>query len=154
MKTAFSLLALITAVADPSSRPARPDPDATAGAFFAVSVPDLKASAAWYTNNLDLRVVRELPPTNDVAVIILEGNGLLVELLQPLHAPAPPPAEHAPSYGFTKAGFFVRDFADVVARLRARGTEIAFGPFPAQSDQSANVIIRDNAGNLIQIFGQ
>lgn len=52
-----------------------------------------------------------------------------------------------------KAGFLVKDFDSAVDELRARGVTIAFGPFPAQNGQRANVLIRDNAGNLIQIFG-
>ena len=31
---------------------------------------------------------------------------------------------------------------------------IAFGPFPARPNQRANMIVKDNAGNLIQIFGR
>jgi hypothetical protein len=37
--------------------------------------------------------------------------------------------------------------------LEARDVEIAFGPYPARADQRANVIVKDNAGNLIQFFG-
>jgi len=57
-------------------------------------------------------------------------------------------------HGFFKAGFFVHDFGGAVTQLRARGVEIVVGPFPQRDDQKANVIIRDNAGNLIQIFGR
>jgi len=46
------------------------------------------------------------------------------------------------------------DFDGAVARLKARGVEIAFGPCPAREGQRANVLIRDNAGNLIQLFGR
>ena len=46
----------------------------------------------------------------------------------------------------------MKGFDSVVSQLRARGVEIAFGPFPARENQRANVLIRDNAGNLIQIF--
>ena len=41
----------------------------------------------------------------------------------------------------------VDDFEKTVAMLKARQVEIAFGPFP-------NVIVKDNAGNLIQFFGK
>lgn len=37
--------------------------------------------------------------------------------------------------------------------LQKRNVEIAFGPYPARKNQRANVIIRDNGGNLIQLFG-
>ena len=46
------------------------------------------------------------------------------------------------------------DFDKTLAILKARNVPIAFGPFPARPNQRANVIIRDNAGNLMQFFGQ
>jgi hypothetical protein len=52
-----------------------------------------------------------------------------------------------------KAGLMVDDFDGVLARLKARGVEIAYGLFPARPNKRANMIIRDNAGNLIQFFG-
>jgi len=42
----------------------------------------------------------------------------------------------------------------VLEVLRARWVDIAMGPFPARGGQRANVIVRDNAGNLIQLFGK
>ena len=44
--------------------------------------------------------------------------------------------------------------APPMAPRQARGAEIAFGPFPARDGQRANLIVRDNAGNLIQFFGK
>ena len=57
-------------------------------------------------------------------------------------------------HGVFKSGLIVEDFDRTVAALRSRGVEIAFGPFPKSSTQRANVIVRDNAGNLIQFFGR
>jgi hypothetical protein len=57
-------------------------------------------------------------------------------------------------HGFFKAGIVVDDFDKTLSALKARGVEIAIGPFPARGDQRANVIVKDNAGNLIQIFGK
>ena len=86
------------------------------------------------------------------AVTVLEGEGLTVELIQD---PSARPASGQPGsvHGFFKAGFAVKDLGKTLEQLRARGVEVAFGPFAAQDGQRANVIIRDNAGNLIQIFG-
>jgi hypothetical protein len=36
--------------------------------------------------------------------------------------------------------------------LRARRAEIVIGPFPARNSQPADLIVKDNAGNLIQFF--
>jgi hypothetical protein len=57
-------------------------------------------------------------------------------------------------HGVFKAGVIVEDFDRVIAQLRTRGVEIAFGPFPARDKQRANAIVRDNAGNLIQFIAK
>jgi len=112
------------------------------GAFFAVSVSDMKASAQWYQEKLGLKVVMD-----KAGVTVLEGSGLIVELVQ---QEAAAPAAKGP--GIFKAGVIVDDFDKTVAMLKARHVEIAFGPFPKRADQRANVIVKDNAGNLIQFF--
>jgi catechol 2,3-dioxygenase-like lactoylglutathione lyase family enzyme len=129
------------------------------GAFFALSVADLAASTAWYEEKLGLAVTLRVPPQGGAAVTVLEGGGLTVELLQldqarPLSAACPGVADPLFVHGIGKVGFVVKDFDGVVAELRARGVAIAYGPFPARDGQRANVIIRDNAGNLIQLFGR
>ena len=122
------------------------------GAFFALSVPDIQASSRWYSEKLGLKVTMTIPASDTPAVTVLEGGGLIVELIQ--HAQAVPLGrDPVLTHGFTKAGFVVQDFDRTLATLRQRGVEVAYGPFPARADQRANVIIRDNAGNLIQIFG-
>jgi catechol 2,3-dioxygenase-like lactoylglutathione lyase family enzyme len=133
----------------------------TTGAFFALSVADVQASARWYTEKLGLQAVMNVPHQAETksAVIVLRGGGLTVELVQ--HDDARPLRTAAPAakgdpvfvHGIFKAGVVVRDFDATVAQLRSRGVEIAMGPWPARADQPANLIIKDNAGNLIQIFG-
>jgi len=128
------------------------------GAFFALSVADIQASAKWYSEKLGLKVVMEVPKRERSAVIVLEGGGLVVELLQdddalPLSRAVPVLTGRQSVHGLFKAGVLVEDFEGTVAMLRARGVEIAYGPYPAREHQRANVIIRDNSGNLIQFFG-
>ena len=130
----------------------------TRGAFFALSVADLDASTRWYTEKLGLAVVMRPPKQDKSAVAVLEGGGLIVELLQrddatPLRQAAPSATANYLVHGFFKAGVIVDDLNATLTALRARGVEIAMGPFPASKDQRANAIIRDNAGNLIQFFG-
>jgi catechol 2,3-dioxygenase-like lactoylglutathione lyase family enzyme len=137
--------------------PSRADASApavnTSGAFFAISVPELEASIRWYTGKLGLRVVLRPPRYENTEVAILEGNGLIVELAQKGGATPRPGASDAVQ-GFYKVGAVVDDLDGLVSLLRARGVEIVMGPFPAQPGQRANVIVRDNAGNLIQFFGR
>jgi catechol 2,3-dioxygenase-like lactoylglutathione lyase family enzyme len=130
----------------------------TRGAFFALSVADLDASARWYAEKLGLTVVMRPPKQEQSAVAVLEGGGLIVELLQrddasPLRQAAPSATATYLVHGLFKAGVIVDDLNATLTALRARGVEIAMGPFPASKEQRANAIIRDNAGNLIQFFG-
>lgn len=120
------------------------------GAFFALSVPNLAESVQWYREKLGLAVVLEVREGFEVTV--LEGGGLVVELVRDAAA-QPRPERPDLVHGPFKAGFFVKDFDAVVKELRARNVTIAFGPFPARENQRANVLVRDNSGNLIQIFG-
>jgi catechol 2,3-dioxygenase-like lactoylglutathione lyase family enzyme len=130
----------------------------TRGAFFALSVADLDASTRWYSEKLGLAVVMRPPKQDKSAVAVLEGGGLIVELLQrddatPLRQAAPSVTANYLVHGIFKAGLIVDDLSATLTALRARGVEIAMGPFPASKEQRANAIIRDNAGNMIQLFG-
>ena len=121
------------------------------GAFWALSVADLAASTRWYSETLGLRVTLRMPPSNGAAVTVLEGGGLTVELLQ-LEGAAARVEGPERTLGYFKAGVVVEDLTRTLATLRARGAEVAMGPFPARDGQRANAIIRDNAGNLLQLF--
>lgn len=131
---------------------------ASTGAFFALSVADVNASAKWYSETLGLNVVMQPPKQDRSAVIVLEGGGLIVELIQhddavPLSKAAPGAKSNMLVHGMVKAGVIVADFDGTLAMLKTRHARIAFGPYPASATQRANVIIQDNAGNLIQFFG-
>lgn len=153
------LLSLLPLVAlAQSEKPAAPEPVTRPnGAFFALSVADLAKSTRWYEDMLGLVVKLRPEKSGPADVAILEGGGLLVELIQ--HDEARPLAEVAPgtkgelfTHGVFKAGVLVDDYEGTIARLRARGADFAFGPFPASAEQKANAIVRDNAGNLIQFI--
>ncbi len=123
------------------------------GAFFALSVHDLKASIAWYERVLGLRRTVVIPANEPiVGGAVLEGHGIVVELLQRSDATrGTSPAEL--TYGFAKVGLVVGDFDGTVAALRKRGVEFFSGPYAARPGMRANVMLRDNAGNMLQILG-
>ena len=156
------LLSLLTLPASTHAAPprsARAPVLAARGAFFALSVADVEASARWYVEELGLAVVMRTPMTSGAAVTVLEGDGLIVELIQ--HDDAVPLSQAAPSvkdrfrvHGLGKAGVMVADFDGTMRRLKQRGVPFLYGPFPARGNQRANVIIQDDSGNLIQIFGR
>jgi catechol 2,3-dioxygenase-like lactoylglutathione lyase family enzyme len=152
----FAFVALASSAAAPSA-PVEPA-FTSRGAFFALSVADLDASTRWYTEKFGLTVVMHPPKQEKAEVTVLEGGGLIVELLQrddavSLVKAAPSVTANYQVHGIFKAGIVVEDFDKTVAMLKSRGVEIAFGPYPASPTQRANVIVRDNAGNLIQFFG-
>ncbi|MGH7723843.1 MAG: VOC family protein [Candidatus Eiseniibacteriota bacterium] len=157
MKSIVAAAVLLAAGISPLDAKERTQPFKTlTGAFFALSVADMPASVQWYTDMLGLSVVLEV--REGIEVTVLEGGGLTVELIRdpaarPLSVAAPGVTRPELVHGFFKAGFLVKDFEKTVEELRARGVTIAFGPFPANERQKANVLIRDNSGNLIQIFG-
>ena len=132
------------------------------GAFFALSVADLDASAKWYLEKLDLGVVFRTPKTESVksSVMVLAGGGLLVELIETEHSStlskaAPGIKDRTLIQGFTKTGLIVDNFDKTLAALRERNVPILMGPYPAHDSTGLrNFIIEDNAGNLIQFFGK
>lgn len=124
------------------------------GAFFALSVADLDASTKWYVEKLGLKRTTQGGRTGRVGgFVVLEGGGWIVELIK--HDESVRPTGSAPELvqGFTKAGALVADFDRAVSLLRARGVEIVIGPFPARETVRANLIFKDNSGNMIQLFG-
>lgn len=159
VRTGLSIALLLFALPTRGRAQTSEPPFTTQGAFLALSVPDVAASARWYQEKLGLRVILEPPRSPEASVIVLEGGGLIVELLQhnaarSLTAIAPDVRENYRVHGIFKAGLIVDDFDRTVAALQARGVTIAMGPFPKSATQRANVIIRDNGGNMIQFFGK
>lgn len=153
----------MTAIMLPSSTPSRdttkPPRITTTGGFFALSVANINASATWYTEKLGLQIVLQPPKANQSTVIVLEGGGLIVELIQrdgaqPLSKLAPTMTDRMLLYGIVKVGVVVEDFDQTVAILRERNVPIVLGPFPATAEQRANIVIQDNEGNLIQFIGK
>ena len=153
----LAILGTEAAAQTPAARPATAV--SGRGAFWALSVADAKSMAQWYADKFGLHVTLDPPKTNGAKAIVLEGDGLIVELVQ--HDSAKPRRVVAPAandavliHGIMKAGFIVDDFDKTVASLRAASVPFAFGPYPARAGQRANVIVRDPEGNLIQLFGR
>jgi catechol 2,3-dioxygenase-like lactoylglutathione lyase family enzyme len=142
-----------------SQAPKEPTPPfITTGAFIGVSVHDLEASVAWYAEKFGLAVVARPPRVESSTAVILEGGGLMVELMKhddavPLKTAAPAITRNYLVHGIFKSGIIVADFAAAMTELKARGVQIAVGPVPATQGQRAYAIVRDNSGNFIQVFG-
>lgn len=154
MRLNFAVLLLALPLAA-NGQTTRESPFATArGGFFAISVRDLAASVKWYSETLGLRSVMTVPRTGKIAgVAALEGDGIIVELIQHDDATARSGATPELTHGVAKAGVIVSDFDRAVAALRARGVAITSGPYPARPAMRANLMFRDNEGNYIQVLG-
>ena len=155
----FLVLCMVSRFTAASQTPVEATSFTANGAFFALSVADIEASTKWYTEKLGLKITMQQPAQNKVAVAILEGGGLIVELIQneeaqPLSSAAPAIKNSILVHGFFKAGVIVDDLDKVITHFKEKNVNIAYGPFPSGANQRANVIIRDNGGNLIQFFGK
>lgn len=137
-----------------SSPPRPPAAISGRGGFWALSVADVTSMSQWYADKFGMHVTLDAPRTNGAKATVLEGDGLIVELIQHDAAKPRPTADAVLLHGLMKAGIIVEDFDRTVASLRAANVTFAFGPFPARTGQRANAIIRDPEGNLIQIFGR
>lgn len=130
-----------------------------ASGFFALSVADLAGSERWYAEKFGMTTLMRIPKQNGIEVAVLGSGNFLVELVANDAARNLAPGDAAANdrvllRGPFKVGLIVDAFDAAVAALRSRGAEIAFGPFPASGSQKANVIVKDNSGNLIQVIGR
>ncbi|MEW5916578.1 MAG: VOC family protein [Gemmatimonadota bacterium] len=131
----------------------------TRGAFLGISVADLDASTRWYAEKFGMRVVFAPPPQGGFTGRVLQGGGLTLELLHnasaaPLRSVAPSVKHTTMVHGIFKGGVFVDNYDQTLSTLRARGVDVAMGPFPSRDGMPANFIVRDNGGNLIQFFSR
>jgi predicted enzyme related to lactoylglutathione lyase len=128
---------------------------AKAPVYFAISVPDLGASVKWYAENLGLTasVLLDGGPSK---VAILQGEGLLVEIVQPPNASAeakgPGPDEIHLRRGLFKVGFYVKDLDATVAHLQKKGVRLLGSAFSDEKLGLRSILILDNNENIIQLF--
>lgn len=122
---------------------------------FGLSVPDLDASIAWYTETLDF----ELDFTYDIATLsaraaFLRHGNLRVELFEVAGAvPSPDTVQDLRVHGLKHVAMAVGDITAARDILRRRGVE--FLADPAQVPGSGGdqyAFIRDNNGILIELF--
>lgn len=130
------------------------------GSFFAISVADVAVMSSWYRDTLSMRVLTSGEAPNKIAKFaILEGNGVLVELIQHAKAGdrkvlAPEATEAHLIHGIFKAGLIVDDLDHLYAGLKQRGAVIAYDIMPAGNVPMRSFIVRDPEGNLVQFFGK
>lgn len=130
------------------------------GSFFAISVADVTVMSSWYRDQLTMRVLASGEAPNKVAKFaILEGDGVLIELIQHAKAGdrnvlAPEATEAHLIHGIFKAGMIVDDLDGLYAGLKRRGAIIAYDIMPAKDVPMRSFVVRDPEGNLVQFFGE
>ena len=122
---------------------------------FAISVPDLEASIAWYERIFGFTVIqRSVIPGIDAKVSHMQGPGFQLELFQvpgahPLPAGRSVPNADLMTHGNKHMALGVVDGPKAKAELEALGVSIVK---VAEIDGTYDVFITDSAGNLIEVF--
>jgi methylmalonyl-CoA/ethylmalonyl-CoA epimerase len=122
-----------------------------------ISVPDLEASIAWYKKMLgfELESRGSLPPLKAKVAFVRRGD-LAFEIFEvPGSAPLPEdrriPDKDLLTHGNKHVAFAVKDVRATVEVLKERGVDVVF-----VLDIGGGTVsfIRDNSGNLIELFQQ
>jgi len=123
-----------------------------------ISVADLEASIAWYCEKLEFTVVNRLTlDAIPAKIAFLQHGDFAVELFEvPGASPLPEdrrfPDKDLLTHGIKHIALAVKDTKKMVEKLKERGVDIAMDI--TEVDQSTIAFIRDNTGNLIEIFQQ
>ena len=121
----------------------------------AISVPDMEETIAWYAEKFGFTVNdrSEIPGAN-IKVAHMQGVGFVLEIFEAAGAAPLPEDRKTPNldlrtHGNKHFSFGVHDARKAARELEAMGVEIAM---IAEVDGTYGVFIRDNTGNLIEIF--
>jgi methylmalonyl-CoA/ethylmalonyl-CoA epimerase len=122
-----------------------------------ISVPELAPAIAWYQDVLGFEVERQFHiPHIPADIAMLKRGDLRIELFQPVngqepHADRRTPDLDARTFGNKHVAFAVPDVDAAEAVLRARNVDIVF---VKRNAIGANIFLRDNFGNLIELVEQ
>ena len=122
---------------------------------FAISVPNLEESVAWYERVFGFKVFdRSEIPGVGIKVSHMVSPGLVLEIFEapganPLPEDRKVPNRDLLTHGNKHISFGVPNGPAAKAELEALGVEIVM---VAEVDNTYGLFIRDNSGNLIEIF--
>jgi methylmalonyl-CoA/ethylmalonyl-CoA epimerase len=122
---------------------------------FAISVPDLEETIAWYHRVFGFEVFdRSEIPGQGIRICHMTGHGLILEIFQPPGGCTLPPERRIPNEDLMVNGnkhisFGVPDGKTAKQQLQADGVAPVF---EAEVDGTYGIFIHDNSGNLIEIF--
>jgi methylmalonyl-CoA/ethylmalonyl-CoA epimerase len=122
---------------------------------FAISVADMEESIEWYSKTFGFTLTSrsEIPGTG-VKVAHMQGIGFVLEIFCAPNSNPLPEDRRVPNLDFLTQGnkhiaFGVKDGRKTKEEMEAMGIDIVF---IAEVDGTYAVFIRDNTGNLIEIF--
>jgi methylmalonyl-CoA/ethylmalonyl-CoA epimerase len=121
----------------------------------ALSVPDIAASVAWYTEMLGFKEVRRGGKEGAMQTALIQHGAIRIELFQLPGAASLPDSRRNPSedfrtHGVKHFGFEVKDVRGLVDRLRAKGVKVAFEV--VENPGAIFVFVSDNAGNAVELI--
>jgi len=121
---------------------------------WAISVPNLDESIAWYERIFDFKVLRRIHiPQIPANVAVLTRDGLNLEIFEVPNATPLDPARRNPdtdnrTHGHKHMSFRAHNIEALHEELVKRGVDIVwFKKFP----HGTNIFLRDNAGCLIEV---
>ena len=128
--------------------------------FFALSVSDLEASAAWYVKVFELeRLGGSESPDGSSRNVIVGNDDFVIELIH--HRDAKPLAQWSPeanrtylAYGIFKVGLYVENFDRAVEHLRAQQVDLAGDVRDDPRYGVRFILFRDPDGNFLQLYGE
>jgi methylmalonyl-CoA/ethylmalonyl-CoA epimerase len=121
----------------------------------ALSVPDIAASVAWYSEMLGFREVRRGGRAGGMQTALIQHGAIRIELFQLPDAASLPDARRNPSedfrtHGVKHFGYEVKDVRALVDRLRAKGVNVAFEV--VENPGAIFAFVSDNAGNAVELI--
>jgi methylmalonyl-CoA/ethylmalonyl-CoA epimerase len=121
----------------------------------AISVPNIEESVRWYESVFGFTAFNrsEIPGLN-IKVAHMKGTGFILEIFEAEGAAPLPDDRRIPNrdlmtHGNKHFSLAVKDARKAAIELEKQGVEIAM---IAEVDGTYGVFIRDNDGNLIEIF--
>lgn len=118
------------------------------GAFFAITTPDIDASAAWYTKHFDFaEVSRHELTERKIRMRNLTRDGAWLELIE--RPDAKDHGEDGVALGFFKSGFYVEDVEALHKSLTEAEVKV---DHLIEDDGLKFFTLRDPDGNRLQVF--
>jgi len=121
----------------------------------AISVPNLEETICWYEEKLGFSLIRRsVIPGLNVKVAHMQGVEFILEIFEAeKSAPLPEdrryPNRDLLTHGHKHFAVGVKDARKAAKDLEAMGVEIVM---VAEVDDTYGVFVRDNSGNLIEVF--